>query len=354
MQTGSIAGRAWTLRIFTRSVVKVGRSVVIAGQGVRAPAHVVACAWECPRALKEEAQSFSWVHVAFREHLHIDLSRHASIGGELTDQNALVFSRNNVQGTRTVGDENRPSNAVLDQQVHARFKIGLPAVVGFSNGGWRLIFGACRAVQPNGHPAVVFKRWRNWKEGWVDCRPKDTPEFTLEKRRGRRDDKGHLFFPIDGADHVVGVGRRDIHAVSRHARQQSSVWMRHNCLQVQTVPRCRFFRTRTVITRTILLGGLCHVIASRLICASHNLRIAIPIAIRVHQTIPLAIQPFLGINARTVIFIRRGVVIARCGIGASRHHLGHCDRLMKLPGVSATVPGRVDALDDHLAIAHVR
>ena len=94
---------------------------------------------------------------ALREHLSIDDSRQLPIRGELTNQDPLINTRDNVGDARVIRDKHRTPDAVLNQDVEARFKVGDPAIVQVANGrgGWTI--GTWRRIQPNRQPAVKFQ-----------------------------------------------------------------------------------------------------------------------------------------------------------------------------------------------------
>ena len=331
---------------FTGAVVVVGISVEVVGGGVRAPAGVVAARAHdlgelgLAESLRSEGEGRTLLiaPIAEREDLHRQGAADHAVRGKLGHQHTEVCIRHTVE----VGGRHKPGSA--HRVVHADFtasvEAGDPVLVRALGALDGAVAGRRRAVQTDGHPAVVGDLREDAEKQGVDARAKGSAQGVLVEGRAGADDHRIGLVAIAAAEQVGRVVEDRVQAVGRQAGEGAG-GVGRDPLHIEGIAhgvvgeghlRQRVAEdgdgipascARAVFTAAVLFGGVRVVIAGRQIRASGSFElVAHPVAIGVVEAASVAIEVIHapraeGIEAGPVVGVGRGVIVAGRGICAA-------------------------------------
>ena len=200
------------------AIVEFGRGVVVVGGGIRASAGGSRITGEI-RRIERDGHPLVIGAIAVDEDLIVQAAGHLPVCGELGQKHLEVVPCDAIG--ENIGHKPGTPHGVVHDDGASGLEIDDPILVGaertlhipLSKGAVR------RALDADGHPAVVGKISEKAEQHRVDSARKRGAHGVLVERGGRGNDQRQGLVAIDAGEHVVGVGHRRNHVPGRHARQ---------------------------------------------------------------------------------------------------------------------------------------
>ncbi len=328
-----VGSRVGATAVHAAAIVHVRISVVIVGSAIRATGVLTAAViigririgierigvgTAAIRRTEVDDITQVVVRITVGEHLDPHGTAQITIGGELSEQHALVIPSQSIDCT--VQDVPSATSAVIDGDVTAIFKSHGPTWGNAGHSG-RIFLTVGRAgllVQSHRHPAVVGQVGNEAQQQVRDHRRRHAPHSTLPESSSGIDLEGNAGEARHRTHKIRWALRRGIDPVGREAR--NAIHSMDFDLHAIAFRIRRGDEARTEVARAIVVRGQGIVVACRgIITAKDGLikRITDAIFIGVFQAVARTVVFRLRINARAVFYGHVCIVIARHRVGTT-------------------------------------